>query len=264
MKGAVNSDGKSIFSDRYGDLDIGSKQCVASFNTYNYTVYVPKNDSITRLLDDHIIYSGDNLFLWDSLCKSAWWHVHDDVAANKQSAAWKDSLKNFYSKYLKTTVDDSDPILVFATDDDDDYDSTAFKNDFINVKSDELVNFLKYHIQDNSLYTNAEFNRGNDIYYETSYLNKSKQFAKLKVSVGDDITITDAKGHVRKVQKVSNGLVPYWNIMTREYVFKKYSSDYSSTSSDQVSSVPTTKLETSSYAVIHLIDGALCNGEVNF
>lgn len=263
MKKAENSDGKGVFADRYGDLDISSKQCISSFNTYNYTVYVPQNDSIKRLLKDGIIYSPYDLNLWDSICKAAWWHIHDDVADNQKSAAWVDSLNIFYTTYLNKTVDPSDPVLIFANDDDDDYDSTAFKNDFINVKCDELVNFIKYHIQDNSVYTNAEFNQGTAD-YETAYLNKSKQFAKLRVNVGSDIYVTDAKGHVRKVQKVKNGLVPYWNIMSREYVFKKYSNDYSSTSSEELTNVPTSKLETSSYAVIHLIDGALCNGEVNF
>ena len=62
------------------------------------------------------------------------------------------------------------------------------------------------------------------------------------------------------------GSLPYWNIMTREYVFKTYASDYKSAKDENTAptTVATSKLETSSYAVIHLIDGALCNGEVKF
>jgi hypothetical protein len=256
MKYAEDSIGKKIFDDRYGDLDIGSKQCVTSFNTYNYTIYVPDSSSINQLLRDTVIIDPLKLLAWDSI----YGHICDSfMAESNQQAKWKQTIKNFFATNMKMTIADSDPLLVYK----EDYDSTAFKMRFINVKKQELVNFIKYHIQDNSVYANAEFNRG-EADYETAYLNKSKQFGKLTVNVGDGITITDAKNNVRNVLKQKKGTVPYWNIMTREYVFKKYSSDYSSTSSDQVSDIQSAKLETSSYAVIHLIDGALCNGELNF
>ena len=262
INGAEDSGGKKLFAGDYGGLSIGSYRCVSTFNTYNYTVYVPSNDAIINLLDNEIIYRPEDLEMWDSICSYAWWEIHDNVAENKQAAAWKDSITGFYSKYLNKTLDENDTVLVFANEEDD-YKATPFKTTFIDVKRDELVNFLKYHIQDNSVYTNAEFNRG-PAEYETAYMNKGKQFGKLKVNVDDDITITDLNNNTRTVQKLIVGGVPRWNIMCREYVFKKYSSDYSSASDGDITDVPTTKLETSSYAVIHLIDGALCNGEVKF
>ena len=262
INNAENSEGKKLFDSDYGGLSIGSFRCVSTFNTYNYTVYVPDNDAIDSLLDEKIIYRPEDLYKWDSICSYAWWEIHDNVADNKQAAAWKDSITKFYSKYLNITLDPKDTVLIFANEEDE-YDATPFKKTFIDVKRDELVNFLKYHIQDNSVYTNAEFNRG-PAEYETAYLNKSKQFGKLKVNVDENITITDLNNNTRFVKKLIVGGVPRWNIMCREYVFKKYSSDYSSASADEISDVPTTKLETSSYAVIHLISGALCNGEVKF
>lgn len=262
MNKAENSEGQKLFAGDYGGLSISSYRCVSTFNTYNYTIYVPDSAAIGALLRNKVFYTPEDLSLWDSICSSAWWNIYEDVAAADREAAWKDSLTDFYSTYLGIAIDESDSILVF-TNKEEDYKYTPFKKNFIDVKRDELVNFLKYHIQDNSVYTNAEFNRGS-AEYETAYMNPSRQFGKLKVTVDENITITDANNNERHVLKNIVGGVPRWNIMTREYVFKKYSSDYSSASAGDLSDVPTTKLETSSYAVIHLIDGALCNGEVKF
>lgn len=263
MNKAETSDGRKLFASDYSSTGIGSFRCVSTFNTYNYTVYVPGNDTIKSLLKKRVIYSPVDLSDWDSICSNAWWYVYEKVPAAQQAAAWKDSIMNFYSTYLNETLDESDTVLVFANAQND-YKFSSFRKFFIDVKRDELVNFLKYHIQDNSVYTNAEFNRGS-AEYETAYMNSSRQFGKLKVNVDENITIIDENGNECHVLKNIVGGVPRWNIMAREYVFKKYSSDYSSASNaDEITDISTTKLETSSYAVIHLIDGALCNGEVKF
>jgi hypothetical protein len=274
MNTSVNSEGQKLFTSDYGGLAIASTKCVSTFNTYNYTVYVPNNASIRKLIDDKVIFEPRQIAKWDSIYGNVWVKLTDKYYDNpaKYDAEWKDSVKLFYQTLYGVdimTTDDS-ILLNYSTDyasnstiDDDDLPYDIFKEKFINVKYDQVSNFLKYHIQDNSVYTNAEFNRGS-AEYETAFMNFRKQFGKLKVSVGDDITITDENNNKRTVLKSYVGDRPYWNIMCREYVFKKYSSDYSSASSGDITDVPTTKLETSSYAVVHLIDGALCNGEVKF
>ena len=86
-----------------------------------------------------------------------------------------------------------------------------------------------------------------------------KQFAKLNVRGGTDIQITDANNNVRHVlkNKTAEGN-PLWNIMCREYEFKN------GTSSGIITDASKAMIETSSYIVIHQIDGPLCNGEVKF
>ena len=263
MESAKDKEGKELFRDRYDKSFIGSFRCVSTFNTYNYTVYVPCNDSIQRLLDDTIIFRPAYLDLWDSIYGSVCENIQYNANA---STIWRDSIKLFFSKNLNKTIANNDPILQYNAD----FDSTNFKLNFLDVKRSELINFLKYHIQDNSVYTNAEFNRG-ESEYETAYLNDKKQYGKLTVTADENITIKDLNNNERHVLKsmtngTAPGSLPYWNIMTREYVFKTYASDYKKASDENTAptTVATSKLETSSYAVIHLIDGALCNGEVKF
>lgn len=275
MDDARDSDNKRLFDDVYDDMSIGSKKCVTEFNTYNYTIYVPSNDSIKALLKKNIIYDPNLLEDWDTTYMNIWTKLQDEYYESPDvcDAAWKDSIKKFYTDYYhKDIMTTADSVLlkytVYNKADYSDYIEydlpyKTFKEQFINVKRNQLVNFLKYHIQDNSVYTNAEFNRGN-AQYATAYLNEKKQYAKLYVTVDENISIVDEVGHTRNVEKKYKNGVAYWNIMCREYVFKRYNSSYSEATADDVNDVQTTKLETTSYAVIHLIDGALCNGEVIF
>ena len=146
------------------------------------------------------------------------------------------------------------------------------------IKRNQLKNFVKYHIQDNSVYIGAEFNAGIDesgqpateAEYETAYMNANQQFMKLHVKGGTDITIKDnaytmvngkkvSTPNTRKVLKIYNADdKPYFNIMCREYEVKPYTGSLSENTYNYFS------IETSSYAVVHLIDEPLCNGDVNF
>ena len=140
---------------------------------------------------------------------------------------------------------------------------------FINKKKTQMKNFVNYHIQDNSVYIGAEFNAGIDdrtglpaekAEYETAFMNSNQQFVKLTVKGGDHIYVTDKKGNTREVQQTLSATgKPYYNIMCREYEVKPLSgSTLSETAYDNFS------IETSSYAVVHLIDEPLCNGDLNF
>ena len=91
-------------------------------------------------------------------------------------------------------------------------------------------------------------------------MNSNQQFVKLTVKGGDKIEVTDKKGNVREVQQTASATgKPYYNIMCREYEIKPISgSTLSPTAYANFS------IETSSYAVVHLIDEPLCNGELDF
>ena len=107
--------------------------------------------------------------------------------------------------------------------------------------STKIVNFLKYHIQDNAIFIGAGSESGE---YETSTVNPStKRFYKLTVSVDKSgLKVTDLAGNTRNVIATSTNL---YNLMAKEY-------QYNSKDATQASNI-----ETSSSAVIHQIDGPL-------
>lgn len=151
------------------------------FNAFNYTVYVPTNESLQALLDQGIL------------------------------PTWED-----YE--LETDADIK----------------TAIK--------DSIESFLKYHIQDNSVYLDRAAISGN---FETSSMNKETgRFYKLSVE-GDGtqgLVITDIKGNQRRVLQKNPNL---YNLMVREYLY------------DTADKEKATTIFASSYAAVHQIDGPL-------
>ena len=114
---------------------------------------------------------------------------------------------------------------------------------------DSLANiisaFVQYHIQDNSVYIGGGAKSGS---FETSTMNaETLAFYRLNVRCDNaSITVTDAMGNVRHVVTSDPNL---YNIMTRDYLFN--------TSDIRTS----TQIETSSFAVVHQIDGVLYYNE---
>ena len=124
-----------------------------------------------------------------------------------------------------------------------------------------IVNFLRYHIQDNALYIGAQNESGD---YETSLINNAtRRFYMLKSELKDEtIEVKDAvdqdnerKGNptmhtVRKATYVDDDGIKkdLYNIQAREYLY------------DSKSKTTATNLYTTSSAVIHLIDSPLSYG----
>ena len=106
-----------------------------------------------------------------------------------------------------------------------------------------ILDFLRYHIQDYSVYMGEGSLSGR---YETSKLNpENKKFFSLAVNADDShISVTDALRNERHVLTSDAGL---YNNMCREYLF---------TSKDPETAA-NGNLYSSSYAVVHLIDGPL-------
>ena len=113
----------------------------------------------------------------------------------------------------------------------------------------KIVNFLKYHIQDNALYLGAQNESGE---FETSLINEtSHRFYILNSSLKDDvIEVKDGTGAIHQVKKLTytDGAgkeQPLYNLQAREY-------QYNGNDAKKA-----TELYTTSSAVIHLIDGPL-------
>lgn len=105
----------------------------------------------------------------------------------------------------------------------------------------QIVNFVKYHIQDNALFIGAKDDEGD---FETAVIDpKTERFYRINAVLRDgNITLRDNAGNTRHVVKSNPSL---YNLMAREYQYN---------TSDARSA---TSIETSSSAVIHLIDEPL-------
>ncbi|MBQ6749768.1 MAG: fasciclin domain-containing protein [Bacteroidaceae bacterium] len=108
--------------------------------------------------------------------------------------------------------------------------------------SQEIEKFIKYHIQDNAYYIGQGTESGE---FETSaykVTDGNLSYYKLNTQVSNDgITITDGRGNTRHVV-TTGGLC---NIMAREYQY------------DAGDATRANLLYTSSFAVVHQIDGVL-------
>ena len=106
----------------------------------------------------------------------------------------------------------------------------------------EIETFIRYHIQDNAYYVGQGNVSGE---FETSAYKVNDgvlSYYKLNTDVSNSgISIIDGKGNTRKVD-TSSGL---YNLMAREYQYNTGDATHA------------TELYTSSFAVVHLIDGAL-------
>ena len=162
----------SVLEDNHTCVD----QNVTLFDTYNYTVYVPTNETIERLHEEGIL---------------PYWT--DFEAATDEGLRYK--IKN------------------------------------------RIVNFLRYHIQDNSVFIGDNSTSG--LEYETGMLNPAnRRFYTIQVNkTANSMELIDYLDNAPvKVVTDNEGL---YNNVCREYDFKDG------------------KIYTSSSAVVHLIDGAL-------
>ena len=272
-----------VFASTSNNNYIGSKQCVSSFNTYHYTVYVPKNESIKALYKSKALLTQAQL---DSIKLEYNTNIIGEIELdyedepNYNPAKLDSVIAVKLPPYLmalsmelfgiKDSINAVKAAAVKGKNElDETYNNRFGAQYFINKKKEQMKNFVNYHIQDNSVYIGAEFNAGIDdktglpaleAQYETAFMNSNQQFVKVTVKGGNSISVTDKVGNVRQVQQtLGPNSDPYYNIMCREYEIKPLSgSTLSETAYDNFS------IETSSYAVIHLIDEPLCNGDLNF
>lgn len=259
-----------FFSTSYSNgYDHASTYIMPYFSTFNYTLYIPTSASVQALIDNNTIRDPEDIRdikkYWDTIAVNLFEVTYPDNE-DAAKAAWKDSMLVFSKNYRGgTAIEHIDSVFadsVSASMGTENVDNSRFEQYFFDVEMNKIKNFIRYHIQDNSVYINAEFNRG-DSYYQTAFMRESdKQFVRLHVvSDNDGIVLTDAKNNVRNVKTDD---AKYYNIMCREYQIAKGFDLSADASKGNITDVASARIETSSYAVIHLIDGPLCNGDDNF
>ena len=260
-----------IFSTRSNRHDIASLRAITTFSAYHYTVYVPKNATVQALIESKKLIFSSELDAIDTQFKNYQTQLNRAYRGveNRDSLVFSDladSILKISEKYYGITDRD---VIIESLKAKKASDSPTLA--FSNMKRDQLINFVKYHIQDNSVYVGASFNAGVDeetgvpvqqAKYETAYL-KGSQFVKLWVKGGDSIELIDQKGNVRRVvtDTPTPSGKPYYNIMCREYEIKPVTEGRELTDQNYATDF---LIEAASNAVVHLIDAPLCSGDFNF
>ena len=254
-------DGKPLLADKSNSHAIGSDKCISTLNTYHYTLYVPTNESLDSLLNAGVIYSDDSLDAIQTIYTDINTQLLKDYPNKGATKGIADKMYRDTLRALTIQIGYPDPGEIASN-----IKTADYLKDLLDYERARLKNFLKYHIQDNSVYVNAPFNAGRDndgsvakwAAYETAFMDEG-QFTRLEVSGGTDVSVRykdeNGKYVTRKVQMVSNGnQLPLYNIMCREYEYNQGSITATNTYSS--------KIETSSYVVVHQIDRPLIHPSI--
>ena len=150
------------------------------FDNYNYTAYIPTNESLRKLQDEGILpqtneleMGDDNDEVLDSICRAEGWYEFGTESAVREK--------------VKTAV------------------------------KGIITDFIRYHLQDHSLALGMPVAAGSDNKYESMKRNtETGRFCPLTaVSGTNQMTVTDDQGNVRNVV-TTPGL---YNNLCREYWF---------------------------------------------
>lgn len=229
--------------ENLGGLDMN----VRTFNTYHYTVYVPTNDKI-----DEAYAKG----------LPKWIDMDNESAAIEELKLQKTDKENSLDD-LKLNEGPQDQIDALQAEIDLMAEEIKTRVASLKENVELVVNFVKYHIQDNSVYVDNlphSITEGEDVRYvvkyETATLDElTKRFSTVTVetkqgsynahptiSVTGDIEGYDGATCYVINQEGTEGI--HYNIMTRDIEFSG------------------ANISTSSYAVVHQIDGFLVNDRI--
>ena len=234
---------------------------VRTFNTYHYTVYVPTNEAIEEAYDKGLpnwYDLGDEarevLLLRDSVVADCTLEMTDKAALIEEYKSTGASQQ--FIDELQAEVD-ALQAKIDATEEE-----IAERSAVISKKTQLILDFVKYHIQDNSVYVDELPHclvEGVNTYYTVSYEtatldNLTKRFSKVTVETkpsnySSHPTIT-VKGDISEFDNTCQVINEdgtegqLFNIMTRDIEFSGKT------------------IETSSYAVVHQIDNFLVNDRI--
>lgn len=185
-----------------GSFD-GTHVCIGRalniLGNFHYTIFVPKAEKINALVASHKLPSLEEYDGWAAVLDSAIAFNRDGLLTDAELDSVR-VLKDSCQNIIQTTIN----------------------------------NFIRYHVQDGSIYIGGE--QGQGVYETASFDEDASRFRRLNVNnTSAGITVTDASN--KTVNVVSSGS----NIVSRQYVFDKTTRWYYITSP----------------VVIHLIDDVL-------
>lgn len=178
-------------------------QNVRFFNTYRYTIYIPTNESVKEAI-------SQGLPTWTSIAEYIQ-SRKDYIAAHENEADFDVETE---TQNYKTTAQ----AMVTC-----------------------LLNFVKYHFQDNSVFVDLKATEPQD--YETACINNqtNRYYSVTVQSAGNHtLTVTDLVGHTRNVITADG----HYNMLARDMQLN-------------AAGERSITINTSSFAVLHQIDGVL-------
>jgi hypothetical protein len=215
-------------NNKYNPANVkNGNQNMRLFDNYNYTVFVPSTDAITRLQDQQLLPT------WDLMDKefADGKAVHVDEAKHVEYTSVIDSLcyaEGWYNRYARSASDTEEREAIQLHVD------TCLQN--------IMADFVRYHVMDRSVAIGMAPEAGmTGNGYESMKRNpQTGRFYPLMVDFDQNsITVTDAKGNAQQVKK-REGL---YNNICREYWFEGTGNQ--------------ARLFMGSDAVVHLIDQPL-------
>lgn len=215
--------GGSSFNIPSGD------KLVRSFNNYRYTVYVPTDDAVQKEIDNGLpTWLEIEEYLNDNLLRPTKPEGEPVRPTDTEAEDYEEQVKEYEAKMeaYKSTPE------YHA------YEADLEKDQAVKLKGqamiNTLVNFLKYHFQDESIFVDNVNNTGNYMtacIYNGNYLNLHVE------QKPGSLVVTDADGNQVKVSAGQQ------NLLARD-------SHYNATTNPRL-------VESSSYVVVHQIDDAL-------
>lgn len=196
--------------------------------------------SVFNILDEHEEFSA-----FRDLLQSSQYLVTKHVIGSDEHGAPTENISLFNTYRYTIYVPTNEAIEKLQADGDLPTWAQVEEEEDEDVKDSlklEIENFIKYHIQDNAYYIGQGSDSGE---FETSAYkveDGNLSYYKLKTDITNEgITVVDGYGDTHKVD-TTGGL---YNIMAREYQYNTGDATRAS------------NLYTSSFAVVHQIDGAL-------
>lgn len=192
-----------------------------NMGNYHYTIWVPTNESVQALIDSR------KLPTWDTF--QEWANLKDSLAEYQN---WMD-VEYRANRFPEEDYEVRQTEITDLTNK-----ATSYQETIRSV----IENFLRYHIQDGSVYLGSE--DGNSLYETAAIDTAMSRFRRLTIdNVGGNITIQDLMGNTAHVIVGNNS-----NVVSRQYLFTR-ANRY---------------IYGSSYVVLHSIDRTLQYAQEQF
>ncbi|MCR4995450.1 MAG: hypothetical protein K6A32_08805 [Bacteroidales bacterium] len=186
-------------------------QAITLMNNYHYTAFIPQNEAIEQLVSEGKLPTVDQIDQW---------------------ADYREALDIYQREHENDITEEQNAEIDSLYEQAQEYEAKI---------QDVIDNFVRYHIQDGSVYLGGADSKGD---YETQVLDTAlNRFRRLTVDNQQKVMrVTDMAGHTANVINGDDS-----NLMARQYFFTSAKLIYSS-----------------AYAVVHLIDSSLSYGDEQF
>ena len=94
-------DGMDIINTGDGSSHLTMDKCLTNLNNYNYTIYVPNNDSIKALMDAHLLPTWDDIDDINNCLTGVELSEDDELYLTEQKQKMQDVINNFVNYHIQ-------------------------------------------------------------------------------------------------------------------------------------------------------------------